>query len=250
MPITFESRRGVVHKVVRLESVVPSMRAPFVPLEAVNRLATQEALDAFRAAALEGAPSRRRRRWSITSSRTRVDGIVITVEYKDDGDRNVKIVERDESGEIVRRLALDGETLFLIEGGKRYPIGGEESLLHRGLGALRWDLLSKAPASTGASHLGGDALIEVDDSGRITRSRMLETVEWPLDEHVTMNVGFDLATHLAARLVIRDVPSDVVVEVVFDDPFAGDGVTWPRSMSVRGATLKFDETITELSVAK
>lgn len=283
VPVTFESRRGVIHKLIRLEAVTPPLKRPYVVPESINRRALKATLEAFRRAvalpaarsgdessgesssdrgpaasgqrsagstaegrAAAGSP----RRWSWTAVRTADDGR--RSEYTVEDVRGAPAVRslRGADGDVVRSIVYDDREVRLNDGTGPYDADTETSLMYTALYALRRTILGNAEFwnDPGAMHGGGDALVTMDDRGHISRSRMLESVLWSVSEQVTMQVGLELDSHLPARVVMRDAPTGITVEMEFDDYRLAGGITWPHTLRVRGPTLRFEEVTSALRV--
>ncbi|NOT00107.1 MAG: trypsin-like serine protease [Phycisphaerales bacterium] len=253
VPIRFESFGRVVDKVVRLEGVVPPMRQPFEPDAAVNRAAVERVLSAFRKAVCGADRETPPRRWNIRSERKWADGRTTQYVLEDERGRDAMRTELDASGEAVRRIEADALDAFWTERGERYTLGVEETLLYTGLYVLQWVVLGDEvhDGMEQVRHAGSDAVVAIDSEGRITQERLLEALTFPLTEHRTMQVGFDVETHLPVRLVLTDTPTNTVVEVEFrgGTEAADDGTRWPTTMEVRSEKLKFVETLSERSLS-
>jgi len=247
VPVTFESRRGVTHKVIRLESVTPSMKRPYRVPERVNRLAIKEAIDAFREAVGAGE---RGERWSWRATRTSAKGVRTEYSVRDVSENMTERIELTGAGEVARTLVVSSDCVKIREGDSTYDVGTEASLFYTAVRTLRGDFLWDGDFwdARGAKHLGGDALVEIDENGRVIRTRLLETVVWDVSEHVSMRVGFELDSHLPARIVVRDAPTDVTVEIELDEYRTDGGIRWPHLRRVRGPRLRFEEVVSGLRV--
>ncbi len=139
----------------------------------------------------------------------------------------------------------------MVEGDKKYLARPNETLFIQAMRAVRGDLLADADLAVKPKvrHIGGDALVETDAEGEVTRTRLLETILWPLSENVEMHVSFELESHLPARVVVRDVPADTTIEIELDDYREAGGITWPYRMRVRTPSEQFEETTETLKVA-
>ncbi|MCH7526863.1 MAG: trypsin-like peptidase domain-containing protein [Planctomycetes bacterium] len=257
VPITFESRSRTAHKVVRLEGVTPRMAYRYTVNEEANRRAAEVAVRAFRRAIL---PHRSRRAppspaappksWSWQAERKHEADPLITFRVHDDADGGVRRIELDGDGQQVRVVEYRNVKSLLARFDQRNVTERVEALAHAAMYVLRRKLLGTEAVweEDGFRHVGSDALLTIDENGHVVRERRLEAVSLPLTEHVSLKVGFELDTHLPARLVVRDEPSELEVEIELDDYLETDGMVWPRRMQVRSAKLSFEETISELRV--
>lgn len=243
--ISFDSHGRTVHKVVRLEGVTPPMRREYSVPDAVNRKALTETLDAFRKRVCGARFPATPRSWSWTAVRSESDTIV-SFTVTDARGRDAERTQRNAK----RRILSNDESAIFIEQGQEYTLGSEESLVYRAMYALRWLLLADEDAwdRANARHAGADALINIDAAGHVTRRRLLETVSARLAEDVTLLVGFELDTHLPARVLVRDEPTQIEVEIELDDYRDVSGFTWPHKITVRSPKLRYEETISDLRI--
>lgn len=250
VPITFESYGRIVHRVVRLEGVTPPMKKPYEAAESVNREAFETAVDAFRLAVLgsdsPGAP----RSWSWESVRKSNGETVARYRARDVRGRITQYIELDSADRPARRIEIDDRGAKVIEDSSRGALGTEEAMFHTAMRELRWNLLQQESLwkREEARHVGSDALVAIDASGHIVRQRSLEAISFKLSEHVQLRIGFELDSHLPARLVVRDLPSGMELEIELDDYREVAGVTWPHRMRVRSPKLDFTETIENLEL--
>ncbi len=248
VPITFESRGRVKHQVVRLESIMPQMNRPYETPPKTNALAVKETLHGFAEAVLGAKFPETPRVWSWWAVRIAGDKTTVFTITDEPGGK----LERFESAEdgTERRIEVEDGKVALIEGGKRYLADKDESLLITAMQTLRRQVLVGAMdmIPSGARHLGGDALTETDHDGRITRTRLLETIRWPMSDEVELHVGFELDTGLPARVVVRDAPTDRAVEIELDDYREAGGIVWPHRMRVVTSSGRFDEGIGRLDI--
>ncbi len=262
VPITFESHGRVSHKVVHLDSVEPPMKRPVTMAAAANRRALGETIEEVRSAVYQSPPPKRPWSWSWTSQRVLTDGTRTTFHVQDLPGGKVERVESDGDGDVIRRVVTDKRRVALVEGDQRFTADTVETLLYSALRALRMEVLGneKSASHPGALHDGGTAQIEIDDSGRTVRTRLLEVISWPVSDDVTCRMGFELDSHLPARLEIHDVAADVIIEVDLDDYREAAGVVWPHRMRVYVpdtragkppvAPMGFVETIQSLRIVK
>ena len=245
VPISFDSHGRTVHKVVRLEGVTPPMRHGYTVPDAVNRRALTETLEAFRKRVCGSRFPATPRSWSWTAVRSESDN-KLSFRVTDARGRDAERIE----GNANRRILSNDESANFIENGQEYTLGSEESLVYRAMYALRWLLLADEDLWTRAKarHAGADALVDIDASGHVIRRRLLETVSAQLAEDVTLLVGFELDTHLPARVLVRDEPRQLEVEIELDDYRNINGFTWPHKINIRSPKLRYDETMSDLRI--
>jgi len=250
VPVTYDSFGRVVHKVVRLEPVTPPMRGPFLVRDDVNNAALERLLHNFRERAAGTSEPGRLRRWEMTATRhqTGMDDLTYRVRFEDD--RVVERVQVDDAGAATRTQMLDMARGQWTEDGRPSTAATEEVLYYAGLHVLGRDLLGGGDSTkdiAGIRHAGSDAVVEIDADGGIVTERILETIAMPLFGDVQLRCGFEVDSHLPARIVVRDEPSAVEVEVIFTDYDDSGGVRWPRRSSTRSKQLGFDEQLTTLT---
>lgn len=250
VPVTFESFGRTVHKVIRLEGVTPPMRQEYVVPKDVNRRSAERAIRLFREAVLGPGRSKKPGLWRWTTVRIAEGGEKVSYRISDGLHQTMGRVELDADGGPVRRIESDGEGAFWREGAQRYSVGPEESLYCEAMWTLRRGLLGSEAVweKDEVDHVGSDALVTVDESGRISHQRALEAISIPRSEHVTVRVSFELDTHLPARLLARDGPTGLEVEVELGDYRQVNGLTWPHRLSVRSGRVRFEETVFGMEV--
>ncbi len=248
--MTFDSSGRVVHKVIRLEGVTPTLRREFTVSEEVNRQALQRAVRRLRRAVLGDRAETVPRQWDASIRRRSDQGGEQQYQLIDGRNRPALRNQLDADGESMRRIEFDQDRAEMIEAGGRFSLSTTDVLFYRVMYGLRRVVLSDHPvwADQGARHVGSDALLTVDENGRPMRERPLEAIEIPLSDKQVMRVGLEADSYLPARLVIRDEPTDTDVEIELDDYQEIGGVVWPHRANVRSGQLTFEEIITGLSV--
>lgn len=223
VPITFQSRNRKVSMVIRLEGVTPRMAHQYTMPAQANQNAAERAVRAFRRAVGRGDENLSPKAWNWDAKRT------------DDQNPPASFHVSDTVG----RAPPDIPELDPID-----------ALVYAGMHALRWKLLAQDSVweDNGFVHAGTDALVTIDEAGHVLRERLLESILFPLTEHVSLKVGFELDTHLPARLVVRDKPSQRQVEIELDDYRSAGDIVWPHKMTVRSPKRTYQETVSNLNV--
>ncbi len=248
VPITFDRFGEVVHKVVRLEGVTPPMRGEYVVPEDVHAAAVKRAIGGMRKSVFGKQRAVGPRRWTYDVVRTDEQGDRTKYTVVSERGRRAIRAELDESGAPARRIEFDNSKAFYAEHEKRFSVDPVEALYYAADYALRWQLLGNDAdwMESDLQHVGGDALVAIDDQGHITRERMLEAVALPLSEHVSLQVSLEVDSLLPARLFVRDAPTGLEVEIELSDYQTEGGVRMPHTWTVRSAGRRFQETISNL----
>ena len=247
--ISFDSFGRVVHKVVRLEPVNPPMRGPFRVETEFNHAALERLLSGFRERVGAAAPAARWRIGEMTVTQIQADARDVSYRLRFADDDAVEHTELSDAGDPVRTQSLNITDGQWTEDGRRSTASTEEVLYYAGLNALVRKLLGGGDfwkQQGGVHHAGADAVVDMDDRGTITRERLLEAAAMSLTEDVSFRGAFDVESHLPARIVVRDEPTALEVEVILSDETDFDGVRWPRSWSVRSAHLSFEVRVQSL----
>ncbi len=260
VPVTYAAQDRVEHRVIRLEAVLPPIRGQYRVAEGANRDAMLTVMRAGQEAVLGGAFSAsggersgdRPASWTWRATRTDGRGRVSQYRVTDKVKEGITRERLDDSGKVVRTIVSRGDGFIAVEGGRDIELSTEESLAMLAGRAIRWKLFERAESLSqhGAKHVGSDALVPIDGDGKVTHEQMLEAIELPLSEDVTLHIAFDLETHLPARLVATDIPSGTSVEIVLSDYRSFDSVAgavnWPARWRVRGERLRYEESLEDL----
>ncbi len=249
VPITYQSGSRVFHKVLRLDPAPPPLRGEYIAPEEQNRAAVEDALNAFRAAA--NASGSDPDEWSWSAKRVDDNGNTTTFTIKDTN-RELTRVEKNAQGDTQRTVHVTRDDAYWTEKERQFTLSTDQRLLYRAMRALRWDYLTRNNfhEDENIRHDGSNALITIDDNGRIANERRLQTIAWQPDEDVTIQVGFELDLALPARMVVFDRLTQKRLEVTFDDYREASDVVWPHAMTVQSESLNFTESIEQLEVAR
>ncbi len=250
VPVSYESGGRTYHKIIRLEPVDPPLKRPYRTPEEINREALKDTIKAFRTAVLGSQRTSPPRTWRMTWTRVAADGTHTTFQDEMSGGRSLTRTETSNDNAQARRWETRDGEVYILEGDKPYLADKFDALYHQAIEALLGRLLfeDEAWSRPGASHAGGDALVEIDDHGYVTNKRLLETIVWPVSEHVKLSVGLDLKSHLPARVVIRDDAANTTLEFEMKDYQTSGGISWPHRTIIELPSGTIGELLTDVEI--
>jgi S1-C subfamily serine protease len=269
---------------VRLEGIPPKVSKKFEPNRGVNLREVERVLRRFQGLVLGrrenanatngvGVPERgwpRTWRWTFTREtapgESGAAGKKGTFSASQAEDRKAQMFEVHEKGTSGRILEYDtvsavwrpatGEPLDRPSVDSPGSVPAEETFqlpLESRLVLGAFYLLQRKIAAwqdvndlNDVSHLGGEGLLFQDAKDAVPR--LVDLLEWRLDEHAVARLAFETDSGLLKRLTVEHTPSGVEAQVDLSDYRTLGGIYWPSAMEVRCGTWQFRDSWTNVEV--
>ncbi len=248
VPVSFEHQGETRHAVVRLEPLSAGRHSHFDVDAEVNRRQARRAVEAVPSPApgAGGQLSWTARRVPLDVGATATDDVQTwAYDYTPGG---ISTHQRlDEDGKVVRSIRCDADGAALVGGDAPeagYAMSLSEELAIAALHALLVLQAGDVEAIDwdAASHAGSDEMLEVDATGRIVHSDLLEVVELRGAGNVTARVGICVSSHLVRQVVTRDVPTGAEAMLAVTDYRTIDGTHLPGQIEVRSGNTRYTES--------